>query len=78
MRQFNRHNRDWDTMRGQLMTLTLTARTALALGLRKGESNLRYGIIAGGMAYEIGDKCGSIGPRFSRYHLPNSDPDFST
>ena len=47
-------------------TLTLTAQSALALGPLKDVATVRDGIIAVGMAYEIGDKCGSIEARYLR------------
>ena len=49
-----------------LFTLTLTAQSALALGPLKDVATVRDGIIAVGMAYEIGDKCGSIEARYLR------------
>ena len=49
-----------------LFTLTLTAQSALALGPLKDVASVRDGIIAVGMAYEIGDKCGSIEARYLR------------
>ena len=49
-----------------LVTLTLTAQSALALGPLKDVATVRDGIIAVGMAYEIGDKCGSIEARYLR------------
>ena len=48
------------------LTFAMTAQTALALGPLKDESSVRDGIIAVGMAYEIGDKCGSIEARYLR------------
>ena len=64
----NRHNRDNDTMYKPILlfTLTLTAQSALALGPLKDVASVRDGIIAVGMAYEIGDKCGSIEARYLR------------
>lgn len=49
-----------------LATLILTGQAALALGPLKDEPSVRDGIIAVGMAYEIGDKCGSIEARYLR------------
>jgi hypothetical protein len=49
-----------------ILTLTLTAGSALALGPLKDVAVVRDGIIAVGMAYEIGDKCGSIEARYLR------------
>lgn len=49
-----------------LLALTLTAQPALALGPLKDVAAVRDGIIAVGMAYEIGDKCGSIEARYLR------------
>ena len=68
MCQSNRHNRDFDTMHRIfiLLALTLTAQPALALGPLKDVAAVRDGIIAVGMAYEIGDKCGSIEARYLR------------
>ena len=64
----NRHNRDSDIMHKSLLilTLALTAQSALALGPLKDVATVRDGIIAVGMAYEIGDKCGSIEARYLR------------
>ena len=68
MCQTNRHNRDFATMNRPLLilTLTLTAHSAFALGPLKDVTSVRDGIIAVGMAYEIGDKCGSIEARYLR------------
>lgn len=68
MCQVNRHNWNLDTMRRifTFLTLTLTAQSALALGPLKDVAAVRDGIIAVGMAYEIGDKCGSIEARYLR------------
>jgi Family of unknown function (DUF5333) len=49
-----------------IFTLTLTAGSALALGPLKDVAVVRDGIIDVGMAYEIGDKCGSIEARYLR------------
>lgn len=48
------------------LTLALTAQSAFALGPLKDVATVRDGIIAVGMAYEIGDKCGSIEARYLR------------
>ena len=68
MCQVNRHNWNLDTMRRifTFLTLTLTAQSALALGPLKDVAAVHDGIIAVGMAYEIGDKCGSIEARYLR------------
>ena len=47
-------------------TIIITGQTAYALGPLKDEPTVRDGIIAVGMAYEIGDKCGSIAARYLR------------
>jgi Family of unknown function (DUF5333) len=48
------------------MSLTLLAQPALALGPLKDVAYVRDGIIAVGLAIEIGDKCGSIEARYLR------------
>ena len=48
------------------LALVLTAQTAMALGPLKDVAHVRDGIIAVGMAYEIGDKCGSLKARYLR------------
>lgn len=49
-----------------VMTLMFTAQTALALEPLKDVAHVRDGIIAVGIAIEIGDKCGSIEARYLR------------
>ena len=48
------------------VTFILAAQTAFALGPLKDVAVVRDGIIAVGVAYEIGDKCGSIEARYLR------------
>lgn len=48
------------------LALALTAQTAVALGPLKDVAHVRDGIIAVGIAYEIGDQCGSIEARYLR------------
>lgn len=48
------------------VALTFSAQTALALGPLKDEPSVRDGIIAVGIAYEIGAQCGSIEARYLR------------
>ena len=64
----NRHLQGHHIMRGTFLFLTfaLTAQTAAALEPLKDVAYVRDGIIAVGIAYEIGDKCGAIEARFLR------------
>lgn len=48
------------------LALALTAQTAVALEPLKDVAYVRDGIIAVGIAYEIGDQCGSIEARYLR------------
>jgi hypothetical protein len=49
-----------------IIAVAMTAQAAAALGPLKDVAEVRDGIIAVGMAIEIGDKCGSIEARYLR------------